>query len=166
MKRCIRCGNIKELNDFYVHPQMRDGHLNKCKECCKEVADIREKSLRSNNSEWCEKERIRSVEKYHRLGYRKKQFEENKLKPYKNHIYKGLFKKLSLTPDKNVHHWNYNLIEDIIILDKMFHRFVHRYLVLNKELLTFETIDEEILDSKEKHLDYIEKLKLIYNKNL
>ena len=58
MKKCIRCGIDKELNDFYVHPKMRDGHLNKCKECCKEVADIREKKLRKNSEEWCEKERL------------------------------------------------------------------------------------------------------------
>jgi hypothetical protein len=161
-KKCIRCGNDKELDDFYVHPQMKDGHLNKCKECCKEVADIREKSLRKNNPEWCEKERLRGKEKYYRLNYRERQFEQSKLKPYKNNVYKSLFHNLNLPSDKNVHHWNYNLIEDIIVLNKYFHRFIHRYLILNRDTLIFATKDGEILDSKEKHLLYIEKLKLIY----
>ena len=74
MKKCIRCGNDKELDDFYAHPQMLDGHLNKCKECCKEVGDLREKKLREN-PKFCEEERLRSKEKYYRLNYKVRQFE-------------------------------------------------------------------------------------------
>lgn len=32
-KRCRDCGLTKPLNEFYPHPEMRDGHLNKCKDC-------------------------------------------------------------------------------------------------------------------------------------
>ena len=47
MKRCIICLKEKQLSDFYAHPPMKDGHLNKCKECCKEYA--RKKDSRASD---------------------------------------------------------------------------------------------------------------------
>ena len=34
-KNCKICGIEKEIEDYYTHKQMADGHLNICKECVK-----------------------------------------------------------------------------------------------------------------------------------
>ena len=40
MKTCFKCGVEKEFDAFYKHPRMKDGRVNKCKECNKK--DVRE----------------------------------------------------------------------------------------------------------------------------
>jgi hypothetical protein len=46
MKVCRECSKEKPLSDFYKHPRMADGHLNKCIECVKaRVSKHREDNL-------------------------------------------------------------------------------------------------------------------------
>jgi hypothetical protein len=37
-KKCFKCNAVKLLEEFYKHPNMPDGHVNKCKECNKNDA--------------------------------------------------------------------------------------------------------------------------------
>ena len=34
-KKCFKCGKVKSLDEFYIHKEMTDGHLGKCKNCTK-----------------------------------------------------------------------------------------------------------------------------------
>ena len=47
-KPCISCQRVLPLAAFYPHPQMRDGHLNKCKECQKAAV----RAVRAANPEY------------------------------------------------------------------------------------------------------------------
>lgn len=42
MKTCFKCRNLFALTEFYTHPNMLDGHLNKCKKCTRSDARIRQ----------------------------------------------------------------------------------------------------------------------------
>jgi hypothetical protein len=139
---------------------MGDGHLNKCKECCKAQSDEREKRLRLDDI-WREKERLRSLDKYYRLNYREIQHELRKTKPYcnkTNDIHRKLKTRGVIKENEIAHHWNYNLIDDVIIMDKKLHRRIHTKIVLNIEEKIFYTKQGEKLDTLEKHLDYIKSM--------
>lgn len=157
-KKCFKCGRDLPLSEFYKHPKMADGHLNKCKECTK--TDVKENYLKnSNDSNYMEKERERGREKYKRLGYRGKISETQKKK---RELYPGLrntkaIMKKPLSREFELHHWNYNLLKNVIVLQRSLHHRLHTIIDLNVEEGIYYH-DGEPLDTIEKHLDVIKEI--------
>ena len=155
-KVCFRCSTEQPITEYYKHKAMADGHLNKCKKCTKSDS-VKRHHKKNQDPKWVESERERAKEKYHRLGYLERQTEINKNKPWKNSSkYKNLHRKFKIVKGCEIHHWSYKEehLEDIIVMDRKCHRNWHRFLTLEEDELYFIGVDGEILNTKEKHIDY------------
>ena len=176
MKICFKCSVPKELDEFYKHSGMTDGHLNKCKECTKKDSKIIEQKNIST-PEGLEKERKRHREKYHKLGYK----EKHKASPEKKKAimdrfkdkypekYKAKCSACKLKPNiegNELHHWSYNKehYKDVIEVSTKDHNTLHRYIQYDQSVKMYRTRKGNILDSKELHIKYMNLVLELENK--
>ena len=90
MKKCFKCGEEKELSEFYKHPQMGDGHVGKCKDCNK--VDV-QKNYRENIVHFKQYDRgramlphrVKSREEYQATPAGKASIRKTRIKWKKNH---------------------------------------------------------------------------------
>lgn len=169
-KVCFKCQKEKLLSEFYKHAEMGDGHLNKCKYCTRR--DTKDDYYRKRSDEdWREAEKLRQRNKYQRLNYKEKQKEWNRIRPWtQSGKYKGLCKKYRKIKNKNeiLHHWSYKdeHLEDIFILDRCFHGYIHRFLDIIQDGRYFKGVypNGQVynLDTREKHSLFLEAWKQVY----
>lgn len=163
MKQCKQCELEKLESDFYYGQK-------KCKECVKLNVREREKNLRQDK-DWYEKEKTRHREKYHRLNYKEKHkpSPENKKKVIERYKlkypekYSAKCKTSEMKPiikGNELHHWNYNkeFAKDIIELSKLDHAKIHRFIKYDKKTFMYKDLNGVLLDTKEKHLELINKV--------
>ncbi len=165
MKKCFKCGLEKELDDFYVHPRMADGHLNKCKECTKKDAKVVYKNIQAN-PERAFKERRRCAKKTERARKEKKFWTQREY--IKQHLsddfdekYPEKRKAHTATQHNTVkgfhqHHWSYNEDHflDCIYLTQSDHIQIHRYINYDQERKQYRRLDGILLDTKQESMQY------------
>ena len=147
-KKCFKCGRVLPLDEFYKHPRMKDGHLNKCKECTK-IDVKRDYDRKSTDEEWVEKERERGREKYHRLGYGNKFSKTSMLCPITKTISSKLRRRGYNTKGMEAHHWNYNYPFSVFLLSKRAHRRLHQHMVVNyNDKMCYTEFGEPLYDEQ------------------
>ncbi|MDP4224744.1 MAG: hypothetical protein Q8910_00040 [Bacteroidota bacterium] len=83
-KKCFKCGLTKDIAEFYKHDKMKDGHLNKCKECTK--IDVR-KNYYDNHDHYMEYENRRNQEEYRKANQLKYARNKRSKHPERSRIY-------------------------------------------------------------------------------
>jgi hypothetical protein len=168
MKQCFKCKEIKPLDDFYRHSQMKDGRVNKCIVCNKKDTLCNyENKMKDPN--YIIQERKRGREKHHRLysgnTNQNYQHKANWVAKYPEKL-KASRKSQSMSKHKpfegaEKHHWSYNEehYKDIIWLSNKDHNKAHRFIIYDQERMMYRRTDNlQLLDTKEYHEGYIKSI--------
>jgi len=158
-KVCFKCGRELPLSEFYKHPRMADGHLNKCKDCAKHDV-MKDYDRKSKDESWIKKERNRGREKYHRLGYKDRDFNNKTRRDFHaSGSVQRCLRNLGIDKHgKEAHHWNYNKPRSIILLSPKAHHRLHKYVKANREDKYLYTLDGVCLDTEDKTLKYYKEV--------
>ena len=161
MKRCFKCGEAKDLNQFYRHSQMGDGHLNKCIPCARIDSENRFRE-KIKDPVFVESERTRGRAKYHKYKYKNSGSRLNYMDTYYGKYPEKFKAKLAMRkehrlPGFECHHWSYREDHrtDIIHLKIREHGKAHRFLLYDQDQMMYRSLAGELLNTKQKHTDYI-----------
>lgn len=165
MKQCFKCKELKPFDEFYKHPKMPDGRVNKCKICNKK--DISENYIiKKKDPDYIIKERKRGREKHQRLysgnTHQNYKHKANWVAKYPEKL-KAARNSQSMSKHKpfegaEKHHWSYNEehYKDVLWLSTKDHKKAHRFIIYDQERMMYRRTDNNILlDTKEHHEVYI-----------
>ena len=67
---------------------------------------------------------------------------------------------------KEIHHWNYNKILDVFILNPRAHKLIHKYILYDEvSKMFFRKLDMSIIDTKQAHFNFIKDVFIENNVN-
>jgi hypothetical protein len=133
-KDCFKCGNTKPLSEFYAHPKMADGHLNKCKSCTKRDVSRNYRSKRQQYAEydrrrWQVPERRSQVQRNRRRLSERDPVRERAYRLVRAAIRAGKLKRepcvLCKRPRTEAHHFNYARPLAVSWLCRRHHMWAH-----------------------------------------
>lgn len=135
-KKCFKCGKKKFLEEFYKHPQMHDGRVNKCKECNKKDVKehrlnpkYREKVLEYDRQRFKKPERKKKVLEYQRERRKKYPEKERARRLVGYRLRRGIVKPMPCEvcgkKEAEAHHDDYSKPLEIRWLCFECHRKVH-----------------------------------------
>ena len=137
MKKCRQCSRKLRIGSFYIHPMMKDGHLNRCKKCIRKNVSIR---YRKDINRSREKERERNKRRRTNPEYRKKcsQWSKNYRGKYPNrrkwnNIQESISKnkpnsctRCGIICNPHGHHADYRKMRIVVWLCPPCHHWMHR----------------------------------------
>ncbi len=160
-KKCFRCGEIKLLGEFYKLKKMRDGYLNKCKQCSKDDSRKRYYDIKSDPiKSFKERSRQAQKEKKRRIsGVAIKSVAITKPSQIKQNACAAAWSHIKAVEEGfERHHWSYNKDHwiDVFIMSTRDHNIIHRYMRYDVNSLMYRRLDGTLIDSRDSASTYYE----------
>lgn len=149
IKICPVCKLEKSIAEFSVHAKnKKDGLQYGCRDCRNKVAQ-----------EYRQTARGKEASKKKKLNYMNKFPEKQRVVSKWNYF--KIKNNIHVPSGYNFHHWSYDIsnFDSVTLLPSWFHRKIHMFLVYSQEDLCYKSIDGILLDTKPKHLKYIDKIR-------
>lgn len=149
-KRCFKCGEMKPMTGFYKHSAMKDGRLNKCKECTKADVSANYDLRREQYAEYEKKRSQRPERKAMASSYAKNRRQRNPEKERvrwatSNAIRDGRLLRQPCSvcgePKAEAHHNSYTDAFDVTWLCRRHHLERHHKEVVSPEKITINLDD-------------------------